>query len=83
MENDLKVLKVKANDLNVSVRDISLNDMFMLKVDKDSHSPVREVEQGLKSKNSSASSKSSTEPAQPFYIKKRKLKDLADEYLNA
>lgn len=48
LENDLKVLKVNPEELNVSVRDISLIDMFMIKVDKDSHSPVREVEKPKK-----------------------------------
>lgn len=96
LADDFKILSIDTRALRVQVRDISTMDLFMLKVDKDSHSPVREVTPprlSVSAKNSSASSKSShdsrklsvapTAPAANYVIKKRKLKDLADDFLNA
>lgn len=97
LADDFKILSINTSALRVQVRDISTMNMFMLKVDKDSHSPVRDPTPterlAVSAKNSSASSKSShesrkiavapTTPAANYVIKKRKLKDLADDFLNA
>lgn len=73
------------------MRDISEMPIFMLKIDKDSHSPLREdppeemlLASGKKSSNSSKSSSGSKRVASSNYrIQKRKLKNLAEEFLNA
>lgn len=105
LTDDFKTLNIDTKESNCSVRDISNIDIFMQKIDRDSHSPIKDGEDlstslngsgGLiGSKNSSHSLKSepcqgSNKMATPrkkvianFIIKKRKLKDLAEEFLNA
>ena len=86
LENDFLMLAVDPEALKVQVRDISELSIFQLKIDRDSHSPLRETKKlEVVTKNSSASSKSSNEKPIPpnCRIRKRKLKDLAQEFLNA
>lgn len=108
LRDDFKTLNIDPKEANCNVRDISNIDIFMQKIDKDSHSPIKDTADDLSnsfngsagvlgSKNSSHSHKSSelnqsagkniSTPRQnvfaSFIIKKRKLKDLAGEFLNA
>jgi hypothetical protein len=74
LNDDFKILNIDTAFLNVSVRDISNMDIFMKDLDSD--------DLFLTSKNSSGSSKSSA--GKMFGgMKKRKLKDLAEQFLNA
>lgn len=64
------------------MRDISNIDHFMKKIDKDSLSPIKDVEDSAV--NSSGSDKTPKRKViAPYVILKKKLKDLATEFLNA
>lgn len=106
LRDDFKTLNIDPKEANCSVRDISNINIFMQKIDRDSHSPIKDNEDlstslngsggMIASKNSSHSLKSDqggpasnkiTTPRKKVFanyvIKKRKLKDLAGEFLNA
>lgn len=91
VNDDLEILDLHHDYLGLQVRDISEMPIFMLKIDKDSHSPLREdppeemlLASAKKSPNSSKSSSGSKRVASGNYrIQKRKLKDLGEEFLNA
>ena len=53
LSDDFKTLNIKTIESNVSVRDISNIELFMQKIDRDSHSPIRDSENssGQKSLN--------------------------------
>lgn len=79
----------------MEVRDISEIELFMAKIDRDSKSPVKVMEEDpsplkisspLKSFNSSSSSskdKGKRKMKANYLIVKRKLKELCEEFLNA
>ena len=81
--DDFHILKIDIKEANCNVRDISNIDHFMKKIDKDSLSPIKDVEDPV-SHNSSGSDKSlKRKVIAPYVILKKKLKDLASEFLNA
>jgi DNA polymerase III epsilon subunit-like protein len=89
VDDDLEILDLQHDYLHLQVRDISEMPMFMLKIDKDSHSPLREdrpTEDMLQTrgdKTSPVSTKSDSGSKRNYRIQKRKLKSLSEEFLNA
>jgi len=91
LQDDLKILKIDLEEGGVEVRDISSIEIFMNKIDRDSKSPVKisedkKVSSPMKSINSSNGSKKSSgkrKMVANYVIVKRKLKELAEEFLNA
>jgi len=84
---DFEILKIDTKDSNCVVRDISNIDIFMRTVDRDSKSPVpKEISEEM-IQNSSGSKSSHGSKHKIHQIRtsqqKRKLRDLAREYLNA
>ena len=76
LHDDFKILNINTEALNVSVRDISNIDIFMKQVDSPTELyPIKNNSSGSKSSNGKLFG--------GMIIKKRKLKDLSQEFLNA
>jgi len=93
LADDLQILKIDIDEQEVEIRDISNIELFMNKIDRDSRSPVKVTEKSgsnvsspIKSINSSGGSKKSSgrrKMTANYVVVKRRLKDLAEEFLNA
>lgn len=92
LKDDLKILNIDLEESNIQIRDVSNIELFMKKIDKDSKSPIKLLEDELKSPsklkkthnlNSKPISRDVQEQRANFVIQKRKLKDISAEFLNA
>lgn len=86
LPNDFKILNIDIEESKCVIRDISSIELFMKKIDKDSKSPLKLSEADLgspKKKKNSPGKREVQEQRANCLILKRKLKELAEEFLNA
>jgi hypothetical protein len=82
--NDFEILKINTKEAKCVVRDISNMELFMQTIDRDSHSPVpKDISEELQQNSSGSKSSQGSKPPIRVSVRKRKLKDLAKEFLNA
>jgi RNA exonuclease 4 len=51
LKDDLKILNIKPEESTIQIRDVSTIELFMKKIDKDSKSPIKLLEDEIKSPN--------------------------------